>query len=914
MRTRSIIVSALLLLNAAAPLAAQCDLHTAWSGVTRTTALAAAVAGDDLWVSTSYGVTLFDRTTTPPSPVASLAVDGITAGIAATSSHLYAASGSRIVVIAKGKALQQVGSVEVGSAVHDLHLAAPYLYAATGSGLVQLDLFVPAAPVVAQRLQTSAGSALSIARLDSSLYVADGDGSVDVFSIQVPSLPQRVGSFDALARTTAVHGSGSLLLVSDGVQSIVVSASGASATPLATLPWGASSFFASSGISFMAGASRVLRGVDLSNLSSPAIVFEQELPATAGTVNRIESLTGAPGMLFAAAGDLGLAAFDLSGFAAPYPLRSYAFGPASSIVAASGRAWSGSSSPGLKQVAHASDGVMSIAGEWEKARSWVVHDAGDEVLLASSGGQLTLWRLSGGTPAIAASATIPSGARSAVIVGSSALVALDDRAVARVDFSTTPPSVSIVPSLTATALARHGSAVVSVDINSDGNSTLRYFPAGDPAAPAASATIEGAATSGVALGAAGIAAAATFRGLITVDFGNGGAVRVLAAGSFLVRDIAIDSGRLLALGADRLEVRDLSTGSVARTLRLPTPDARALDVDEASGRAVVAGPHGVISVAVDGSTRQPELVSLPPANAYYRKAVAGDRRLYLFDGSVVDSWFVSDAIPRAEQRLRPQETIVDVAANRDLFFTLSAAGKITAYDSAGRAAASTTISEGNDSTPLALHAAGGALYASVLQGCLSGGCEKKTIVLDTTSGLVPTSSFGGGVVAAAANATDAWIVTDMPAEIRRLDIRNPSQPALLASVASEGEPVSLAWSPSGSTLLVLGSRLLVYDAASLTKRSELLDPWVSDPAGHLSYLSQRVYAGDGCAIIAGREMDAIILSVSPSGLPSLAARLGMPSAVRSVASIDSSLFLLTEHSLEIWTSDDPPKRKRGARR
>ncbi|HKO54980.1 MAG TPA: hypothetical protein VJ276_03820, partial [Thermoanaerobaculia bacterium] len=249
-------VAAVLLLSLLAlPLFPQCALTPQYSGQYRTSVLDVAVDGNDLWTATSYGLQLLDRTVDPPAAVASIAVPGITRVVRAANGTAYAGSGTRIAVVRRnGNALQLVRMIDVGATVNDLLITPLYLYAATANGIAQYDLLDPLNPTrTSATLPTSAQNVTSLALSGSTLYAADGDLTLEQFSLSVPALPQHTGSIEALPRSISVKTGGTRVYVSDGLQTAVIIGS----TRAATLPFGGTSLAAGAAdIVFAAGTDR----------------------------------------------------------------------------------------------------------------------------------------------------------------------------------------------------------------------------------------------------------------------------------------------------------------------------------------------------------------------------------------------------------------------------------------------------------------------------------------------------------------------------------------------------------------------------------------------------------------------------------------------------------------------------------
>ena len=112
-----------------------------------------------------------------------------------------------------------------------------------------------------------------IALAGNTMYAADGDASIEVFSIGVGSSPQRLGSFPSiLRRPTAVSVSDGRVYVSDGLQTDILAGQDANVSGVATslFAFGSSSFAPlSANAIFVAGSDRRLRAFDVSSAAAP---------------------------------------------------------------------------------------------------------------------------------------------------------------------------------------------------------------------------------------------------------------------------------------------------------------------------------------------------------------------------------------------------------------------------------------------------------------------------------------------------------------------------------------------------------------------------------------------------------------------------------------------------------------------
>ncbi|MEO8217747.1 MAG: hypothetical protein ABI718_11755 [Acidobacteriota bacterium] len=899
---------------------AQCDFRSVYGGAYRESALDASVDGNDLWVATSFGVTLFDRSVSPPRAITSIAIPGTTSHVEAAGILVYAASGSSVYAIRKsGRALQIAGSINLALPINDLLYLPPYLYAATSTGVLQLDLLNPVAPVVATHLNTSAGPALRLANIGAMLYVADGDNTVDVYTLQIAPLPQKVGEFNALSQNLAVTAVGDRLYVSDGSRTNVFSGGGSSPA-FVGIANGLPSLFAfgtSGGALFTAGSDRRLRVLDYLDPARPVTLVDTEVPFTAGTINRIESITGAGNSVYVAAGDAGLITYDVRDFKAPFPLRVNPVEGATSVFSLGNVVVSSAVAGGLRRYSQNEAGVLTLTAQWpQSGGTWVVQDGAGTRVLASSGPTLTLWDIGTTPPASIRTDSFASPIASAILLSGSAYAVLGDHSIWKVDLSSgagAPVRVALSdasPSL----IGRGGVALGMADLTAAGTTIIRYFASGDPASSSIAATLEGSATSGLAISSDGRAAVTTFRGLQIVDFRSGSPSSRVVPGTDtnLYSDIQITGSDVFLLTSNTLEIRDLNSGELKKEFLLPgSPGAFSYSVD--GGQIVsIAAADGILSVKALGETTQPLLLDSPRAERYFRKIKSSGRQLLLTDGRSIDVMLVaSDGLPGPRLHIVTSATPADVTAIDGIVYAISTSGRLTGYGSNGTVVADTQINEGSDLVASSLTNIGGALYAGVTRGCLSGGCEKKTIIFQVTGGgLVQTAELAGALVDAAVSGSRAFAIFDTPDEVRVLNIGDPFHPVVLGTRVSEGKPVSIDYSTTLDTIYALGDRLYGYSSVSLTKTAELLDPYTADLSGRLSYLDQTVRIFGNCAIVAGRSFQPSIFSIAGVGQWDAVSSPPVPAAVRSIVVIEGRIYLLTDYSIEIWSTAAIPGRRR----
>ena len=903
---RGCVKASLLLVLLALPAFPQCTYSLGYSGAFRASYLDLAVDNNDLWAATSYGVQLFDRGVDPPALVASIAVPGITRTVSVTGGIAYAGSGTRVYVIRKnGKSLTIAGSFDTGANVNDIIATPLDLYVATSNGLRQYDLLNPVSPALTSNVfLTTGANVTSLALAGSTLYAADGDSSVEVFSIAIPSVPQKLTGVDSLPRPTSVKATSSRLYVSDGISTDVFAVAGTTITKVSNSSFPTTTFATLTGdVVFSGGTDRRFRAVDWTLSGSPVELFASDIAPSGGTINRIGSLQIAGGRMYVAAGDAGLLTYDVSSFTSPYPVRNYVTAASTSATWVDSKLYVGRASGGISEFVKSSNGSLTPARQWD-ARVHTVHDGANGFLITSSGATLFYWTVTSSSPTLLASITFPANITSAVLIGFTAYATLDNRTLASADLSQAAPvaqTIAVAASLKPSFIARSGSAAAISDIHDDGTTTVAYFPAHDFTSTPQTLLVPGIASSGLALNGS-TAAVFTFRGVSILTFGASPSTTVLpGSNGASVRRLAFNSGgTLFTLTDDALTMWNIATQKVSRALALPESGS-ALAVD---ALAAIPTNDGVIGVAYDAASIPPALLATRGGNSYYRKALASGDRLYLYDGRAVDVFETRFGFaPHFIGSARPAG-IVDFAIAPNALFTLAGNGGVAAWSRDGVPLAQSTLSEGNDAQMLAMNAAGGVPWVSIQRGCSVGACEKKTAVLDPKT-LARTLLLDGAAVDVAESAGRAYAVFDLPAEVRSYSLADPLHPSVIASIAAEGSktPVSIAVTDN---VYVGGEKLYVY-TPGLTKLGEQYDSYQPDLVNGLQYNDQRVRADGGCVIVSARTF-------TPQ-FTSGAATPQVPAVVRSIASVPGRFYVLTDDSLEVWSSQPaaPPARRRGTR-
>lgn len=918
MRGRAAVILLSLLL--VSRLSAQCGYSNGYSGEFRASYLDLAIDGNDLWTATGYGLQLFDRSVDPPALVASIAIPGTTRVVRVVNGIAYAASGAKIYAIRRSnRTLAIAGAVDAGATVNDL-LATPLdLYAATSAGLLQYDLLNPASPSrTSAAMLTSSANVTSLALSGSTLYAADGDNSVEIFSITIASLPQHTGTVASLPRSLIVRSATNRLYVSDGLSTDVFVVSGESYSKTSNANIGANAFatLASDNIAFMAGTDRRVHAIDWTTPASPVELFATDVTPSGGNINRPAAFAVAGGRLYVAGGDAGLETFDIASFLAPFAVRSYGGPPTTStawvrLPSGDVRLYASRADGGIEEFTKSGSGYLTASRQWD-TRTHTLWGGENGFLLSSTGSLLTYWTLASTSPTLVSSATFPAAITGAALSGSNALVILADQSVWSADLSRNPATTSKFAatiggiSTSATSIARSGSGVVLERVRDDGSTDLVYFASADLSTLPRTVNLPGASVTGVSL-AGSVAAVFTYSGITLYDFAAGTATVLPQSNTALARQLVLTGPRVFELTDSSLVVWDAALKNVVRTMPLPA-EGGSLSIDSIAG---IATGTGVMTAAFDSSLQLPALLAVQNPNTYYRKVLAAGDRLYLFDGRAVDVYSTAVGLaPHYVSSIR-QQGLVDFAVNATRIFTLSSSGAVGAWTRDAVALAQTTLSEGSNVQSLAIATGGDAVWVAIARGCLSGACEKKTIVFDGTS-LARTASLDGAVVDATTSAGRTWAIFDLPAEVRLYNTGNdPLHPSLLSSVAASGSrtPVSLAM--SNGSLYVLGDRLYVYPAADLTQHTENLAAYQSDPGGAFAYVDQRIRIDGACTWITGRSFSPQLFQTSQwSG----AASIDVPAPVRSVAQPPGRIYLLTDDSLEVLATDQgaPAPRRRAS--
>lgn len=886
----------LLLLLISSDAAAGCSLTPRYSGQFRTTALDVSIdSAGFVWVATGYGVQLLEpRRGSAPAIVDSVAVAGTTSVIRVANDVGYAGSGTRVHVLQReDRSIRIIGSVATGGIVNAIALAGSYLFVATSQGIEHYLVADPAAPIrTSAVLSTSSPNVTSLA-VDSSrsvLYAADGDASVEIFSIASAALPQQTGTLATVAGASAVHTPGDgYVVVSDrfGRNTDLF----AGITYIARIPFGATALAAwAPQTYFFAGGDRTLRALDVSVPSRIATLFERDLVPSGGSDNVIHAIARSADAVYIAAGDIGLVTLDVPRLVRPWPLVSYSSGATRSVVMGEGRAWFAGGDGEISEQKIVPEGLTLTP-----TRSWaggsIVHDLRDSSLLASSGSTATIWTITGEAPAAASTSTFGGLITAAALHESGVVAQLADGTVWQTGTTTRQLPLSGIG-----GLARAGDAYTFVEARADGTTHVHYYASGDFATPTRTIVVPGAAVNGVATNTTH-AAVFTFRGINLIDLSTGHVSVIAGSQVAIPQQLAFAGDDLLAIADRRLFVYD--GGTLIREHALPV-EATAVDAARSpEGTAVFATSRGTAAMAYRAEIPSP---MTPFVNRFYRDAAVASGRLYLLGDDAIGVYSTVTGEAPAHVTSIPAAGIIGIAATDAAFFTLAANGTVTSRSRAGAQLAQMALDEGTEVTPRAIHAAGGAVWVSLTRGCSAGACEGRTVVLDPVT-LMVTSAMTGAVEDVVTSGRRAYALVTIPDEIRTIEISQPLHPLIVAAAARPEEATSIA--ASGGTVYVAGRRIHSYSEATLAAGDERLTPVLPHP-------SQMVRIAGDCAIVTGRAASPELYTL-PDWTPAASAEV--PSAARAIALQDGRVLLLTERSIEIWSATPAasPARRRSVR-
>ncbi|MDP9193076.1 MAG: hypothetical protein M3P06_15365 [Acidobacteriota bacterium] len=863
----------------------------------RTTAFDLSVDGDLVWLATGYGVQVFQN----GSIVASIGLPGSTRVVRAHSSGIaYVGSGSSVYTLRRtGSNLAILNTAAVTGTVNDLEIVSTSLFAATASGIAHFDIAVPTAPFRTNiALPSSSPNVTSLASAKNKLYAADGDATVEIYSVTIPSLPQHIGTLESAPRASAVHAtSDDSLFVSDRFgQTTDLFAGGQ--TLMARMPIVTTAFAAFSGQThFVAGPNRTVRAVDFSTPARIAVVFAADLATTDGTVNFIHAMARVDDTLYVAAGDIGMVVIDASTIARPFPLASYSGGATTSVRMSADKAWFSTAAGRIMQQRIDAAGIALIEERaWDAEAGSVVRDHRNNGLLTTSGAKATVWSLVSATPAQATNVTFAEAINNAVTTDAQLVALLADGSVWSAPSGQTTPTRANVPVMT--LLARSGSAIALAEVREIERTTvLHFFPTGDLTSTAQKFTVDGAAAGSIALDATR-AALFTFNGITVIDIATGNQRVIPASNLIFPRQMTFSGDDLLVMDARKLQVYD-DAQTLLRDHALPS-EAVAFDATPSS--AAIATFEGTAAIRYLAETTLP---ATPFTSSFYTKLAAASGRAYLLDDDGID--VLSSVIPGSLSyvtTIPTTGTIDDFVATDTALYTLAGNGNVTAYSRAGVMLAQANIGEGFDSQMLTIRTAANAVWASLAVGCTVQGCrERKTLVLDPNT-LAVTATMTGSVTDLTVSGARAYALVSFPDEMRVLNVADPQHPAQILAAAAPAFASSIAF--SSGKVFVLAGKIFGYSESTLTLVEEHLNA-VTANASH------RIRIDGNCALVS-RDANAPIGYDLPSWTPA-ASTFTLPSNLRSFNLQPDMLLFLTEHSLDLAypTPVGKPPRRRAAR-
>jgi hypothetical protein len=448
------------------------------------------------------------------------------------------------------------------------------------------------------------------------------------------------------------------------------------------------------------------------------------------------------------------------------------------------------------------------------------------------------------------------------------------------------------------AIARSGNALTYSQINDDGTTTLYFAASPTILASPSKVTVPG------IVGALSLngstAAAFSFPGIQLVNFLNGAIAVIPQSNALPARSLGYTGSTIIELTTSSVLLWDATSKTLTRQFTLPS-DAVGLDVaDTSTTLADIVTASGVTSVNLTSTSKLPTPVPTPNGNAFYKKVAATDSRVYLFDGRGVD---IFTPALHYSGGIRAGG-LVDVAANARGFYTLSASAVVTAYSPDGTQLAQSIVSTGMDTESLGIATSGDAVWVAIRQGCVSGGCEEKTLVLDPRT-LAQTSVISGGVIDVTTSGSTAIAIFDLPSETRTLNVSDVLHPTMGASRASEGSKVPTSIAFANNTIYVLGERLYSYSPQALANIGTQFDAFTT-ASGNV-YADQRVRTDGTCGVISARAFSPQLYGTSNPAQWSAAGSFDSPSLVRSIASVPGTMYVLTDHSLEVWSTGTLPK-------
>jgi hypothetical protein len=890
-------------------------LHRGFSHDFRHPALDLALIDGNLWIASGYGVTLHS-TEIPPRPLAKMALTGTTTTVTANGDRAWIRSGRDLISASwDGRSIVVEQSIPFDDPVHDMASSNGYLYLATSSGVVQID---PDFPDSRRTLSTSSGVAVSLVADQKTLWAADGDDTIEVYTIEHPSLPQQIGTIETtVAGPTRVWVSGDLVFVSNGRQTEILAGPRPPSQSLATVPFGAASFaLTSGGVAFMAGQDTTVRALDFSVPGGPpAVLFEERIPPSTGPFNRISAIAAASGRVFVAAGDVGLHAWDTSAFRPPFPLVKTPLPRVDSLASVTESLVVTSGSSDFPRVYQTSaSGGLTEHARWESHTGARVRDASAERVLLSAGSSVRIVSPSSG--ALVREQSMGAAVVSAVLTGNEVWAVLGDRTLRKLDLDDPQSVPEIVtpegaePTFIDRSADRTRLAVGS--IRNDGTTTIHLI---DPAAPGSppSMTVEGAATSGAALTPDAVAIA-TFRGLSLLLIEEGSETITPLGAGIVPLDLAAAGDEILVLASAAIQRRRAGDGALIEEIPIHSPGLAASATPSGS-RALIGATDAIYRLDLETTSRSPVSIAAPSSSRYFTEMAVSNGVLHLLERDVVESIpIVSGTLSNLMRSTVIEGGAVGIAPVNAGFCALDTRGSVRCFDGAARPLASGSIPALDDVSFLRIHGLGDTVWVSLLEGCFSGSCRKRTAIARLTGGSLPVvAEIEGEVVDLYSDGDRLAVVTELPRELRIYSLAEGSAaPSLLASRPIDHEVAAVALDLSRQSVYLLGMRLGVFDSGSLEPSAELLEPFT--PSAGLSLRDQKLFLNGSRALIIGRSELPMLFELE-SG-PSWVERgaIPLPSIARRAGMWDDFVIILTSHSIEILGPGDPPSRRRPVRR
>lgn len=900
---RGRVAAILLLFLCSIPAFPQCNLSPVYSGQFRASILDVAADNNDLWAATSYGVALYDRTIDPPRVVASIAVPGVTRVVRVSGGTVYAGSGSSIVFIRKsGSGLQIFNTIDAGGTINDLVITPVNIFAATSNGLRQID---PLAPANSKTLTTSSPNVTSLALSTLTLYAADGDDSVEKFLIS--PIVQGTGSLiGGVKSAQVVRLNNNRIYISDRIQKTAIfTDAGAFLTTVNTAFTDLAPL--SGDAVYLSTNDPRVHAVDFTTAGAPIELFEQAATTAGGSINRISALQRVGARLYAAGGDLGLLAWNIGAFAAPFPIHSYNTATSTSVVALNDPSNGNSiyvarSDAGIYEYRLAANGALTESRHWDTRAHTLWDGTTNRFMLSTTGNSAIVWSV--GSPPTAV-ATIDFGvpADNAALIGTKVYVlSASSKALFVADYAASPIAVTQVPlgGMKPSWMARAGSSLALAEETADAQTSIRIY---NGTSLGQAVLVDGVPPAGIAANG-NLVAIFTYLGITLIDVATGtkNVIPNSTSAAGLPLQLAFSGSTLLEMTDTSVLAWNTTTRALIRSFIVPSPPVGINGGnDPALAVAAVATSDGVASILINSPTPPPSLYPSTGGNAYYKKVAIAGKRMLLFDGRTADLYEINNE-PHWIGGIRTGG-LLDVAASDTQFFTLSAGGIVTAYSYSGDPLAQATISEGNDSAPLSIATSAGSAWVSISEGCLSTGCVKKTFVLDPKS-LAVTATMTGGITDVTTSGTTAFALTDMPGEVRVIDVSNAAHPNILRSRNVEGSRAPTAIAQNAGTIYVLGDQVYSYSATSLAGSGQAA-PFQNDPTATFRL------AGN-CGVMSGHTFGPLLYALpgfTPQSAPSV------PAPAQSVAVQNGMAFIVTDDSLEIWSATPltPPARRRVTR-